>query len=125
MSAAVAFYIFKNVAFNVVLNTPIKILDKKEETEILEVVIPDTNKINGKVVKLDTVRLGSSGIGGFGDENEMSKVKGNGYESSTEIVKSYSLYAFALLCVIMSILVMLRKLEWFLVSFIYPFSNLF
>ncbi len=96
------------------ISREIKVLEKRdEEIEELEVVIPKSSKVSGNVVKLDAIKLGNTKLGssdtnGIVRENLESNLE---YNSNTEIVKSYSLYAFALLCVIMSILIVLRKLE--------------
>lgn len=92
-----------------IANESIEILEKEDEVRELEIVIPEKSSVSGDVVRLDTIKLGKD-VETIGIDN-VNRVEDLGYRSSTEIVKSYSLYAFALLCVIMSILVMFRKLE--------------
>ncbi len=95
-----------------IVNEGIEILEKEEEVRELEIVVPKKSLVSGDVVRLDTIKLGSKDIETLGVENvNENRIEDLEYRSSTEIVKSYSLYAFALLCVIMSILVMFRKLE--------------
>ena len=70
-----------------------------------EKVVESTRDIEVTRITGETIRLG------FDGREDIKTSQSNYYESGTEIVKRYSVYFFALLCVVIGILIGWRKLE--------------
>ena len=87
----------------VVENNPAK--KEPEQIKKLEVIAPE----NENIITSEVIRLGSKITNP--ESEDIKTISAVSYESKADKIKQYSLYAFAFLCVVIGILIAIRKLE--------------